>query len=176
MALAALQRFCVSVSLRPSPMIEPAELMQMAIDTCRAGLAVGQSPFGCAIAIGDRVIARSHNSVVLTTDITAHAEVNAIRAGCQETDHIFLTDSIVATTCEPCPMCMAALLWARVDTVYFGATIADDDRAGFNELKLPAAELLRFGGSQVRIVGDMLRDECRQLFTEWQENPSKQIY
>jgi len=157
-------------------MIEPVELMQLAIDACRAGLSLGQSPFGCAIAIGDRVIARSHNSVVLTTDITAHAEVNAIRAGCQETNDIFLTGAIVATTCEPCPMCMAALHWARVDTVYFGATIADADEAGFNELQLPAAELIRMGGSQVRLIGDMLRDECRQLFQQWQMNPSKKAY
>lgn len=157
-------------------MIEPAELMQMAIEACRAGLAAGQSPFGCAIAIGDQVIARSHNTVVLTTDITAHAEVNAIRAGCQETNNIFLTDAMVATTCEPCPMCMAALHWARVGTVYFGATIADADDAGFNELQFPAAELLRQGGSDVKLVGDTLKDECVELFAEWKANPNKQAY
>lgn len=157
-------------------MIEPADLMQIAIETCRAGLAAGQSPFGCAIAIGDRVIARSHNTVVLSTDITAHAEVNAIRAGCLAMDNIFLTDAVVATTCEPCPMCMAALHWARVGTVYYGATIADADRSGFNELHLPAAELLRIGGSNVQLVGALLADECRQLFTEWQSQPDQRAY
>jgi len=157
-------------------MIEPAELMLLAIETCREGLAAGQSPFGCAIAVGDRVIARSHNTVVLTTDITAHAEVNAIRAACLETDNIFLTDAIVATTCEPCPMCMAALHWAQVDTVYHGATIADADASGFNELQLPAAELLRIGGSNVKLVGDILAAPCRQLFDEWLADPSKQVY
>jgi tRNA(Arg) A34 adenosine deaminase TadA len=90
-----------------SSMIDPAELMQMAIETCREGIAHGQSPFGCAIAIGDRVIARAHNTVVLTTDITAHAEVNAIRVGCKTVEDIFLTDAVVATTCEPCPMCIS---------------------------------------------------------------------
>jgi guanine deaminase len=96
-------------------MISPEELMRMAIDKCRQGLARGQSPFGCAIAVGDRVISNEHNTVVLTTDITAHAEVNAIRAGNREIKNIFLEGAIVATTCEPCPMCMAALHWARVD-------------------------------------------------------------
>lgn len=157
-------------------MIDPAELMQMAIETCREGLAAGQSPFGCAIAIGDRVIARSHNTVVLTTDITAHAEVNAIRAGCLETDNIFLSDAVVATTCEPCPMCMAALHWARVGTVYYGATIADADTAGFNELQFPAAELLSRGGSEVKLIGDTLAEDCIELFNEWQANPNKQAY
>ncbi len=157
-------------------MIDPAELMQIAIETCREGLAAGQSPFGCAIALGDEVIARTHNTVVLTTDITAHAEVNAIRAGCLAVDDIFLTDAIVATTCEPCPMCMAALHWARVGTVYYGATIADADTAGFNELQFPAAELLSRGGSQVKLIGDIMADECIQLFAEWQANPNKQAY
>ena len=157
-------------------MIEPAELMKVAVEVCREGLTAGQSPFGCAIAVGDRIIARTHNTVVLTTDITAHAEVNAIRAGCLELDNIFLTDAVVATTCEPCPMCMAALHWARVGTVYFGATIADADTAGFNELQFPAAELLQRGGSKVQLVGDVLKDECEELFAEWQANPNKQAY
>jgi len=157
-------------------MIDPQKLMQIAIDTCREGLAAGQSPFGCAIALGDEVIARTHNTVVLTTDITAHAEVNAIRAGCLAVDDIFLTDAIVATTCEPCPMCMAALHWARVGTVYYGATIADADTAGFNELQFPAAELLSRGGSEVELIGGTMADECIQLFAEWQANPNKHVY
>ena len=157
-------------------MIEPNELMQLAIDACRKGLAAGQSPFGCAIALGDRIVAQSHNSVVMSTDITAHAEVNALREACQTVDDIFLTGAIVATTCEPCPMCMAALHWARVDTVYYGASIADADTAGFNELQLPAAELLRIGGSDVKLIGGTLADECRELFDQWQANPQKKVY
>ncbi len=157
-------------------MIEPAELMQMAVDVCREGIAAGQSPFGCAIAVEDRVVARSHNTVVASTDITAHAEVNAIRAACQEIDDIFLTGAIVATTCEPCPMCMSALHWARVGTVYYGATIADADQAGFNELQLPAAELLRIGNSDVKLEGNVLSDQCRTLFTEWLNNPARTPY
>jgi len=157
-------------------MIEPAELMQLAIETCREGIAAGQSPFGCAIALGDQVLVRAHNTVVMTTDVTAHAEVNALRAGCLAADAILLPEAIVATTCEPCPMCMAALHWARVGTVYYGATIADAEAAGFNELRLPAADLLRLGGSQVKLVSGILANECRQLFTDWQANPNKQVY
>jgi len=157
-------------------MIGPAELMKLAIEACKRGIAAGQSPFGCAIALGDRVVAESHNTVVLTTDITAHAEVNAIRAGCLKVNDIFLTDAVVATTCEPCPMCMAALHWARVGTVYYGATIADADDSGFNELQLPAAELLRIGGSQVKLMDGLLVDECRELFRLWKNNPARKAY
>ena len=157
-------------------MISPEELMRMAVATCRQGLTRGQSPFGCAIAVGDRVLSREHNTVVLTTDITAHAEVNAIRAANCETKNIFLEGAIVATTCEPCPMCMAAIHWARVDTVYYGATIADAEGAGFNELQLPAADLLRQGGSTLKLVSGTLADECRKLFSEWQTQPDHRVY
>jgi len=156
--------------------MDPAELMQLAIDKCRQGLAAGQSPFGCAIARGDELLSCSHNTVVQTTDITAHAEVNAIREACRQLGGIFLEGAIVATTCEPCPMCMAALHWARVDTVYYGATIADAEVAGFNELQLPARELLRLGGSKLKLVAGVLSDSCRELFNEWNANPNKKVY
>jgi guanine deaminase len=159
-----------------SLMISPQDLMQLAIDKCRQGLARGQSPFGCAIAAGGRVIANEHNTVVLTTDITAHAEVNAIRSANREVRNILLEGAIVATTCEPCPMCMAALHWARVDTVYYGATIADAEQAGFNELQLPAAELLRLGDSSLRLVSGTLQSECKKLFDEWLGNPNRRVY
>jgi guanine deaminase len=156
--------------------MDPATLMRMAIEKCRQGIAAGQSPFGCAIARGDEVISCAHNTVVLTTDITAHAEVNAIREACRNIGSIFLDGSVVATTCEPCPMCMSALHWARVDTVYYGATIDDADVAGFNELQLPAAELLRIGGSKLKLIPGLLPEECKKLFAEWKANPNKTTY
>jgi tRNA(Arg) A34 adenosine deaminase TadA len=157
-------------------MISPEDLMRMAIDKCREGLRRGQSPFGCAIAVGDRIIANEHNTVVLTTDITAHAEVNAIRAANRQIKDIFLENAVVATTCEPCPMCMAALHWARVDTVYYGATIADAETAGFNELQFPAAELLRQGGSKLKLISGTLAEDCKQLFHEGLANPNHKVY
>lgn len=150
--------------------------MRLAVEACREGIKFGQSPFGCAIAIDDRVLAKSHNTVVATTDITAHAEMNAIRTSCQDVGEIFLDNAIVATTCEPCPMCMSALHWARVDTVYYGASIADAESAGFNELNLSASELLRLGGSPLKLVGDVLVEECRELFARWQSNPNRVPY
>jgi tRNA(Arg) A34 adenosine deaminase TadA len=157
-------------------MIEPEELMRLAIDKCRQGIAAGQSPFGCAIARGDQVLAVEHNVVWRSTDITAHAEVTAIRTACKASGQIHLTDCLVATTCEPCPMCMAALHWARVGVVYFGATIADADIAGFNELQLPASEVLRLGRSDVRLEAGLLAEECRELFREWLASPQRRAY
>src|SRR3954465_9709870 len=136
--------------------MDPSELMRLAIDKCRQGLALGQSPFGCAIARDGEILSCSHNTVVLTTDITAHAEVNAIREACRKKGDIFLDGAIVATTCEPCPMCMAALHWARVGRLYYGATIGDADTAGFNFFQLPAADLLRLGESKLKLVPNVL--------------------
>ncbi|MEX2317784.1 MAG: nucleoside deaminase [Pirellulales bacterium] len=156
--------------------MEPTDLMRRAIDICRQGIAAGQSPFGCAIARQGRLLACAHNTVLQTTDITAHAEMNAIRMGCREMNDIFLAGAVVATTCEPCPMCLAALHWARVDTIYFGASIADAAAAGFNELRMPAGELSRLGGSGLKVVPSLLADECRRLFIEWSDNTTRRVY
>jgi len=94
------------------------ELMRLAIDKGEPAIEKGQTPFGCAIALDGRILAADHNTVWASTDITCHAEVNAIRAACRELGLIFLEGATVASTCEPCPMCMAALHWARVVTVW----------------------------------------------------------
>lgn len=157
-------------------MIAPDILMRLAIDKALEGISAGQSPFGCAIARGDELIAVAHNTVVATTDVTAHAEVNALRLGCKTTQQIHLDGCVVATTCEPCPMCMAALHWARVETVYFGASIADADSAGFNELQVPAADVLKIGGSKVALKSGVLSAECRDLFGRWLQRSDRVVY
>ncbi|HEY6564990.1 MAG TPA: nucleoside deaminase [Pirellulaceae bacterium] len=151
-------------------MLSAEELMRLAVEKCREGIGDGQSPFGCAIARGDEILAVAHNVVWATTDITAHAEVTALRQACRRANQVLLEGCQVATTCEPCPMCMAALHWARVDVVYFGATIADAAQAGFNELTLSAADVLRLGGSGLRLVPDVLRQDCVALFDIWKSS------
>ena len=156
--------------------MDPRDLMQAAIERAQEGVAAGQSPFGCAISLGGTIVATEHNRVLASTDITAHAEITALREACRRSKRIDLGGAIVASTCEPCAMCMAALHWARVDTVYFGATIADAQAAGFNELILPAADLLRLGGSSVRLTGGILVEECRKLFRDWAGTPGHRAY
>ena len=157
-------------------MIEPVDLMRLAIDKAALGIEAGQTPFGCAIARGDEVLAVCHNTVYQTVDATAHAEVNAVREACRKVGDVHLESAIVATTCEPCPMCMSALHWAQVETVYFGATIADAAQAGFNELEVPAAHVLEKGGSQLELKSPLLKDECLALFTQWTSQPDARPY
>jgi tRNA(Arg) A34 adenosine deaminase TadA len=151
-------------------------LMRAAIAVARQAIQAGQSPFGCAIAWHDKIVACCHNTVIADKDITAHAEINALRAACRQLGQFLLPEAEVASTCEPCPMCLGALHWARVKRVYFGATIEDAASAGFNELRLPAARLLQLAHSRLELVPDVLSAECRALFDEWACNPNKQVY
>lgn len=156
--------------------MEINDLMQHAIEAAKRGIAAGQSPFGCAVACEGRLLVATHNTVVSGVDITAHAEINALRQACQLRSNIHLPDCVVASTCEPCPMCMAALHWARVPEVCYGATIDDAAGAGFNELRLPAKDLLRQGNSQVRLTDGVQREACAALFDDWLQSPSRQAY
>lgn len=142
--------------------------MRMAIASARQGIVAGQSPFGCAIVRGEDALAVAHNQVWASGDPTAHAEVTAIRAAAQKLGDIALSGCVLYSTCEPCPMCMAAIHWARVDRVVCGAAIADAAAAGFHELTLPAARLIELGHSPVRLKAGCLAAECRALFAEWQ--------
>lgn len=144
------------------------ELMALAIDAARRGIAAGQTPFGCAIEREGKILAACHNTVWLTTDITAHAEINALREACRRSQSVSLEGAIVATTCEPCPMCMAALHWARVQTVYVGASTRDAADAGLSAMKLAADELLRLAGSPVDLRPGIRTEECKELFRLWQ--------
>jgi tRNA(Arg) A34 adenosine deaminase TadA len=157
-------------------MSDAEALMRLAVDAARRGIQQGQSPFGCAISLDGTIIAAEHNRVFASTDITAHAEVTALREACAKVGRIHLTGAVVASTCEPCPMCMSALHWARVARVYYGATIEDATDVGFNELRVPAAELIRVGGSSVQLVQGVLLEECRALFSEWRSSPAYRPY
>lgn len=141
--------------------------MAEAIAQARKGIASGQSPFGAVIVKNEEIIGRAHNEVWLRTDPSAHAEIVAIQRAAGAIRNIDLTGCEMYTTCEPCPMCASAAHWARVSRVYYGATIEDAAKAGFNELTLPASEVYRIGRSGVVLVGEVGRRECAGLFGEF---------
>jgi tRNA(Arg) A34 adenosine deaminase TadA len=154
-----------------------AELMRRAIAAAKEGIRAGQSPFGAVVATGTgEVVIAAHNMVRANCDATAHAEIMAIRGACANLGTIDLTGRIIATTCEPCPMCAAAIHWARLDAVIYGAGISDAQNAGFNELALPIAALYERGGSSVQIHAHVLREECVELFELWKRGPNPTPY
>ena len=163
---------------RPLPSVAMSDdrFMSLAIEQARAGIAAGQSPFGAVVIRAGDVVAVGHNEVWKRTDPSAHAEVVAIQRAAAALRTIDLSGCEMYTTCEPCPMCAAAIHWAKLDTVHYGASIADAQRAGFTELRLPIEQVYRIGGSQVSAVSGVLRDRCAALFDEWRSRADRHAY
>lgn len=153
-----------------------AKFMRLAIEKALKGVRAGQTPFGACIVKDGRLIACEHNVVWKTTDITAHAEITAIRAACLKLGAIDLSGCTLYSTCEPCPMCFSAIHWARIEKVYYGATIADAKRIGFHELPVSNRRLKALGKSPVRIHGPWMREECGKIFREFSIKGLSKLY
>jgi len=132
-------------------------------------------PFGCVIVKGDEVVGRGHNSVTANNDPTAHAEVMAIRDACKNLNSFQLNDCELYTSCEPCPMCMGAIYWARPEKVYYANTRKDaadigfDDSMIYEELCLPIED--RKIGMQA-----LGRDEAMEVFRQWTNKADRTEY
>ncbi len=151
-------------------------LMRRAIERAREGIEEGQTPFGACVVRDGEVVACEHNVVWASTDITAHAEVHAIREACRRLGTVDLSGCEIFTTCEPCPMCFAACHWARLDRIVYGARIEDARDAGFNELTVSNREMKERGGSPVELEGGVEREACVELFRAWRDRPESRAY
>ena len=150
--------------------------MREAIKLAEAGLRGGRGgPFGCVVVRKGEVIGRGHNRVTASNDPTAHAEVVAIREACGALKTFQLDDCELYTSCEPCPMCLAAIYWARIPKVFFGNTRADaaaigfDDDLIYRQLALPPAQ-------RTIAMQPLLRDEALAAFREWTAKADKVKY
>ncbi len=150
--------------------------MRLAIDKARQGIATAQSPFGACVVRGEELISCEHNGVWETTDSTAHAEVLAIRAACRKLNSIDLKGCTIYSTCEPCPMCFSACHWANIEHIVYGASIEDAQAVGFRELKIGNRLLKELGLSPVQVFGAVLKEECLELFREWEAGPHMKLY
>jgi guanine deaminase len=150
--------------------------MRMAIAKAREGIELGQTPFGACIVRDGEVLACSHNEVWAAHDITAHAEVQALRVAGEKLKSVLLKGATIYCTCEPCPMCFGAIHWSGIERIVFGAGIADAEKFGFNELPISNRTMKEEGGSQVEIVADFMKEENRELFREWAARGDHQAY
>ena len=153
-----------------------AALMGEAFRLAREAMADGRGgPFGAVIARGAEILGRGANRVVRNGDPTAHAEVCAIREACSALGTHDLSGTAIYATCEPCPMCLGAIHWARIDRIYFAGDRDDASAAGFDdsliysELRLPRDE------RRIPMIA-ISRVEARRLFDEWRANPSRVPY
>jgi tRNA(Arg) A34 adenosine deaminase TadA len=152
------------------------EFLRRAIALATENVVTGKGgPFGAVIARGDKIIGEGANSVTSTNDPTAHGEVNAIRAAAKALGTFTLAGCDLYTSCEPCPMCLAAAYWARLDAVYFGARAADAARAGFDDAFL-YAELRKDAPQRKLHATQLLGDEAWSSFAAWIASPIKIEY
>ncbi len=150
--------------------------MELAVEKAKEGITKGQAPFGSLIVKAESLIATAHNTVWHDRDPIAHAEINAIRIAAKKLGSIELTGCTLYSTCEPCPMCLSAIHWSKIDRIVYGATIEDASNAGFKELFVSARELVRLGKSPLRV--DCLVDGigCQELFGLWKKNGLSKSY
>ena len=150
--------------------------MHRAIKLSRTGMSDGDGgPFGCVIIRNNEIIAEGWNQVLSTNDPTAHAEVNAIRAACKKLGRFDLSDCEIYSSCEPCPMCLGAIYWARPRNVYYANTKQDaaaiefDDSFIYDELEKPIE-------SRVIPFHHYPDKDALAVFEQWQSKPDKIQY
>jgi guanine deaminase len=150
--------------------------MRRAIEVAQAGMQAGSGgPFGAVVVKNGKIIAEAHNQVLADQDPTAHAEVLAIRRACQQLESFQLDGCVIYTSCEPCPMCLGAIYWARPRKVFFASTreeaaaIAFDDHFIYEELEKDI--------SRRSIPFQQLpSEEARRLFQDWDDKQDKTRY
>jgi tRNA(Arg) A34 adenosine deaminase TadA len=152
------------------------EFLRRAIALATENVLSGKGgPFGAVIVRDGRIVGEGANAVTATYDPTAHAEVNAIRAACRSLGRYVLDGCELYSSCEPCPMCLAASYWARLDIVYYGCSAADAAKAGFDDAFL-YAEFQKDRQFRSLPVRQMLPEEARASFEAWMASPIKIPY
>lgn len=148
------------------------EAINLSIENVKSG---NGGPFGAVIVKDGKIIARGANSVTSTNDPTAHAEVVAIRNACKTLGSFQLDGCEIYTSCEPCPMCLGAIYWARPDKMYYANTKADaaeiafDDQFIYDEIEIPVE-------NRKLVTEQMMRDEALEAFRLWADSNKKIEY
>ena len=132
-------------------------------------------PFGCIIVKGDDIVGRGNNRVTSTNDPTAHAEVVAIRDACRNLSSFQLDDCEVYTSCEPCPMCLGAIYWARPKVIYYANNREDAAAIGFDDSMIYEEMGKSYHERKIPILS-LSREEANKVFMEWQEKADKTAY
>jgi guanine deaminase len=150
--------------------------MHEAIELSRENVRTGKGgPFAAVIVKNGLVIARGTNLVTSSNDPTAHAEIVAIREACRAVGSFQLDDCEIYTSCEPCPMCLGAIYWARPKAIYFANTKEDAARIGFDDRAI-YDEFSRAHSDRKIPMIQVLRDEAQIVFQEWQNKSDKVLY
>lgn len=149
--------------------------MRKAIALSLANISAGGGPFGAVIVKDGAIVATGVNRVTADTDPTAHAEVTAIRNAAGKLQSFDLSGCEIYTSCEPCPMCLGAIYWARISKMYYGNTKENAKAAGFDDAFIYEEIDLRPGERRLKTI-QLLPEEARKAFEAWQATVEKKSY
>ena len=148
------------------------KFMKVAIQEAAKGIKNNEGgPFGTVIVKDGKIIARAHNQVLKKHDATCHGEIEAIRTASKKLKTFDLSGCELYTTGEPCPMCLGAILWARIDKVYYGSNIKDTEIIGFDDKRFYE----QFNHKEM-ILNELDRDECLKLYEDYVNIKDKNLY
>ena|SRR5690625_411632 len=150
--------------------------MAEAISLANQGMSDGLGgPFGAVVVREGKVIGRACNAVVSLNDPTAHAEIQAIRMACGRLNRFYLEDCALYCSCEPCPMCLGAAYWARLDRIYYAASREDAAGIGFADAAIYDELCLEPSRRQIPMI-QLMRDEVLEVFQRWVKKPDRILY
>jgi len=149
--------------------------MKLAIDLSIKNIEKGGGPFGAVIVKDGEIIAAYANSVTIDNDPTAHAEVNAIREACKKLKTFDLSGCEIYSSCEPCPMCLGAIYWARIDKLYFANTKNDADAIGFSD-NFIYDEIAKPYSERNLKTENLMREDAIKAFELWSQTENKIEY
>ncbi|MBN2776190.1 MAG: nucleoside deaminase [Bacteroidales bacterium] len=155
--------------------MDKQDFMRRAIDLSIENIEKGGGPFGAVIVKNGEIVAESGNSVTLDNDPTAHAEVNTIRKAAKKLGTFDLSGCEIYSSCEPCPMCLGAIYWAKIDSLYFGNNKVDADKIGFSD-KFIYDEIDKDFTQRYLKTESLMRDEALEAFKRWKEKDDKIEY
>ncbi len=150
--------------------------MRLAIAEAKKALEENQPPYAACIVKNGEVISCVHNSIWKNQDITAHAEIQAIREACRKLQTMDLSKCVIYSTCEPCSMCLTACHWANIKTIFYGLRTEDEARMGLAKTTVPAKSMNSLGNFNLNITGDFLRDEMFEVMNIWLKQKSVTVY
>ena len=157
-------------------MTREEKFMQEAIALSQNGIENNEGgPFGCVVVKDDIIIGRGNNKVTSTNDPTAHAEVVAIRDACKTLGTFQLDDCEIFTSCEPCPMCLGAIYWARPKIIYFANNRQDAAAIGFDDSMIYDEMAAEICDRKIPIIS-ISREEALKVFNDWQKMGNKTLY
>ena len=148
------------------------EAIRLSVEMVRRGRG---GPFGAIVVKGNKIVGRGGNRVTFTNDPTAHAEIVAIRDACRRLKTFRLNGCELYVNCEPCPMCLAAIYWARIRKVFYANTRKDAARIGFDDDTIYCEVALPVRKRKLKMK-QFLRDEALAAFLEWKKKPDKIPY